>query len=489
MSNEFYSTGGIEEKSAMVYTESEWQQHAPLSPLYLQPGTVLNGQYQIGGVLGHGGFGITYLAHDLNLNVKVAIKEYLPGELATRIPGNVEVSVYSGEARGLFEYGLDSFLEEARTLAQFHDNPGVVPVLNFFRANKTGYLVMGYMEGLTLRRYLEQNGERIPFETARSILMPVMDALRAVHRAGVLHRDISPDNIYITCSRQVKLLDFGAARYAMGERSRSLSVILKHGYAPEEQYYSSGKQGPWTDVYALGAAFYRAITGQTPPGALDRKYRDEIVAPSRLGVPTPAAAEAVLMRALAVRPEDRFQDVAAFQQGLAAPTPKLKKKSQGTDLQPARGFETAGVGRRIAAGFIDAILVSLFWFVVSLVVYLALTLVRETRIIYLSRYDVDALTFVLGVMVAGVAWLLYSAILECSFKQGTVGKMAMSLAVTDLNGQKISFGKAIARNLGRTATFLSFGIGLLWAEFNDDGQALHDRMAGCLVVMKKRAGN
>jgi serine/threonine protein kinase len=141
---------------------------------------------------------------------------------------------------------------------------------------------MDYVEGLTLKQYLErQPGGRIPVEQAWRLLQPVMDALRAVHKEGLLHRDLAPDNIYITRDGRVKLLDFGAARFAAGEHSRSLSIILKPGYAPEEQYRSRGKQGPWTDVYGLAATLYRAITGTVPPEALDRLDQDELIPPSR----------------------------------------------------------------------------------------------------------------------------------------------------------------------------------------------------------------
>jgi serine/threonine protein kinase len=249
--------------------------------------------------------------------MKIAVKEYLPGSLATRQPGSAQVSVYSGEARNYFEYGLDKFVEEARTLARFQGHPGIVSVYNFFLTNGTGYLVMGYVDGFTLGEYLQNQGGRIPFEMARNILTPVMDALREIHNYGVLHRDISPDNIYLTSSGQVKLLDFGAAGYAMGERSQCLSVILKPGYAPEEQYRSSGNQGPWTDVYSLAATFYRAITGQIPPDALDRLHNDEIKPPSQLGARMPAQEESALMKALRVRSADRFPDIHSFQFAIA----------------------------------------------------------------------------------------------------------------------------------------------------------------------------
>ncbi len=284
--------------------------------MYLPNRTILNNRYEVEAVLGHGGFGITYAAYDQSFGARVAIKEYLPRHLATRGEGKARVSVYSGEARRHFDYGLKKFMEEAQLLAQFAHHPNVVSARDYFEANGTAYMVMEYAEGVTLKEYLEKKGGRISFEEARGIMMPVMDALREVHQVGLLHRDISPDNIYITTAAQVRVIDFGAARYFAGEQSKSLSVILKSGYAPEEQYRSSGKQGPWTDVYAVGATLYKLITGQTPPDALDRMAGDTLEPPSRLGVAIPPAAEQALLQALAVNAGQRFQNMGEFQQAL-----------------------------------------------------------------------------------------------------------------------------------------------------------------------------
>jgi serine/threonine protein kinase/tetratricopeptide (TPR) repeat protein len=289
--------------------------------MYLPQGTELNSRYVIETLLGHGGFGITYSAYDKVLNVRVAVKEYLPRQLATRAEGRTQVSIYSGEARKHFDYGLRKFLEEAQSVARFAHHPNVVSARDYFEANGTAYMVMEYIEGVTLKEYLEKKGGRISFEEAKGIMMPVMDALREVHQGGLLHRDISPDNIYITSSAQVKILDFGAARYFAGEQSKSLSVILKPGYAPEEQYRSSGKQGSWTDVYAVGATIYKALTGKTPPDALDRKEEDTLEPPSRLGVSIPPPAEQALLQALAVTASRRFQSMGEFQKALLGGEP------------------------------------------------------------------------------------------------------------------------------------------------------------------------
>jgi serine/threonine protein kinase len=291
-----------------------WQPGHDNLPPALALGQLLDGRYRIGRVLGHGGFGITYLAWDDNLHLRLAIKEYLPRDCASRAPDGISLAVYPGPAGEQFAYGLDRFLEEARTLAHFDQHPGIVTVKNFFRAHGTGYCVMDYVEGITLRQYLDQQpGGRISIDAALKLLMPVADALRAVHKEGLLHRDIAPDNIYLTQDGRIKLLDFGAARFAAGEHSRSLSVILKPGYSPEEQYRAKGKQGPWTDVYGLAATLYRALTGQIPPESLDRLDNDDLVPPSRLGIAIAPGQEATLLQALAVKAGQRFQSMAELQ--------------------------------------------------------------------------------------------------------------------------------------------------------------------------------
>lgn len=278
--------------------------------------TILKEQYYIGRVLGHGGFGITYLAWDLNLNLRLAIKEYFPTQWVSRGPDSSSVSVHSQQAREHFSSGLSKFLEEGRTLARFQNHPGIVSVVNYFSAHGTGYLVMSYVEGITFKDYLEQQGGSIPFHVASRVLMPVMDALVQVHGAGVLHRDISPDNIYITGEGHVKLLDFGAARAAPTQTAQSLSVVYKPGFAPPEQYMSQGRQGPWTDVYAIAATLYRAITGRVPTPSVERFYQDDLPPPSAIGVEIPRNAEAALMQALDVDYTRRFQSMRDLQSAL-----------------------------------------------------------------------------------------------------------------------------------------------------------------------------
>ncbi|WP_172408171.1 serine hydrolase [Desulfosporosinus sp. FKA] len=283
------------------------------SPLYLPPRTELNNRYVIGRVLGHGGFGITYLGWDQELHLKVAIKEYLPDGLGTRALGNKTVSVFSGQNGQDYEYGLEKFLAEARTLARFQSNPNIVSIMNFFKENGTAYIVMEYVEGISLSQLLQNSNKgRMPLDEALTYIMPIADALSLVHAEGVLHRDISPDNIYITKNYQVKLLDFGASRKIVNDVNKSLSVLLKPGYAPIEQYTSRGVQGSWTDEYSLAATFYKLLSGKTPPESIDRMQGIKLESLVDQGVNLPSVVESVIFKALAIQPQDRFQNIDEF---------------------------------------------------------------------------------------------------------------------------------------------------------------------------------
>ncbi|MCR5236300.1 MAG: serine/threonine protein kinase [Lachnospiraceae bacterium] len=285
-------------------------------PSALPTGSVLSGQYVIDCVLGQGGFGITYRAKDHKTGEYVAIKEFFPDSMATR--SQTSVVPYTGDRGEDYAYGKQCFIEEARTLAQFIGNENIVRIYNYFEENGTAYFVMDYIEGMSFDEYIKQKGGRLSFEETFRILSPVMDALAIVHSRGIIHRDVTPDNIYITSDGKVKLLDFGAARYSLGDRSQSLDVVLKHGFAPKEQYVRRGKQGPFTDIYALGASFYFALTGKRPPDAVDRMDQDNLVAPSRLGIHVPIEAEKAILMALNVQPADRFQSMQAFKNAIEA---------------------------------------------------------------------------------------------------------------------------------------------------------------------------
>lgn len=284
---------------------------------HITPGSVLQKQYIVGRVLGFGGFGITYIGYDMVLDHKVAIKEYMPSEFSTRMPNQQMVTVYSGDREEQFKEGLIKIIDEARRLANFASEPGIVHIYNCFEANNTAYIVMEYLDGESLKEKISRDG-KMAVDEAQPIILAVLSALKKVHEAGIIHRDIAPDNIYLLKSGEVKLLDFGAARYATTKHSKSLSVIIKPGYAPEEQYRSRGDQGPWTDVYALAATFYKMLTGITPEEAMERSVKDELKRPSKLGVKIGKSTETALMNALNVKIQDRTQSAEAFEQELLA---------------------------------------------------------------------------------------------------------------------------------------------------------------------------
>ena len=312
-----------------------YRQGTPAREAYhLPPETILNGRYLVGRVLGFGGFGITYIAWDLQLEKKVAIKEYMPSDFATRSPGETRVSVYSGKAGDLFVAGMKGFLDESKRLAVFNHEEGIVHIFDSFLENGTAYIVMEYLEGKTLKELLKERGGKIPYQEAVQYLRPVLRSLDAVHQAGIIHRDIAPDNIFITYDGKVKLIDFGASRYFTLSQSRSLSVILKQGYAPPEQYNSHGKQGPWSDIYAVCATLYRAITGTVPEDAMERSANDTLVPPSQMGIQLPPNIENALMNGLNLKPENRIQSAWALGQVLGgdAQVQRVKEKKKKEDV-------------------------------------------------------------------------------------------------------------------------------------------------------------
>ena len=301
---------------------ASYQQNSRCLPLY----SVLAGKYLVGKVLGQGGFGITYMGFDLNMETRIAIKEYFPVELASRdtttMTGDRVLSL-DGEKKETYQRGIQKYVDEARNVSRFSDTPGVVSVKDFFYENDTAYIVMEYIDGISLKDYLKEKGKLTEEETLR-IMRPVLEALVKVHEAGIVHRDISPDNIMLTFEdgagggasarssgklTSVKLIDFGAARMPSGSDQKSLTIILKHGYAPEEQYRTHGEQGPWTDVYALCATMYRMLTGETPVPAMDRLFSDGLKSFEELGVKVSKNTAAAVLKGLAVKKEDRIGSV------------------------------------------------------------------------------------------------------------------------------------------------------------------------------------
>ena len=278
----------------------------------LRKGTRLIGRYTIEGVLGQGGFGITYLGIDELHEKKVAIKEFFPQGIVTR---NIEykdtVTVTFVGEKDNYEKGKERFLKEARTMAKFSKDEGIVKALDFFEINNTAYIVMEYLEGITLKQYLREN-KRIAPEDLIELLVPLIESLDEIHSQGMIHRDISPDNIMVLPDGRIKLMDFGAARDYTEFGEKSLSIVLKPGYAPPEQYQTHGIQGPWTDIYALCATMYKCITGENPPDAIERVMDDHLKKISAFGISVLPQIEEAIIKGMSVAANDRYQNVGDF---------------------------------------------------------------------------------------------------------------------------------------------------------------------------------
>jgi len=292
----------------------------PRQPSFLPPGALLDRRYLVGKSLGSGTFGITYLAVDIWLRLRVAVKEYMPREIAMRSQ-DIDVVPNTDEDLDAFKYGLQSFLDEGRKLARFEGHPHIVGVKSFFEENGTAYLVMQYLDGCSLEAYRRELGGRLPAGEVVASGVAILEGLQAIHDVGMLHRDIKPQNVILTTDGKVKLIDFGAARFAAGQRTSQLSQVLTPRYAPIEQYQADGTQGPWTDVYAAGATLYKVLTGQPPPEAIKRVLQGEPLPTPRsvLGDEVSPRISDALMRALEPSADARFQSAQEFLEALTDP--------------------------------------------------------------------------------------------------------------------------------------------------------------------------
>ena len=313
----------------------------------LKPGVILKERYKIEEVIGAGGFGITYRAWDPLLQSYVAIKEYYPSGIATRSADSSKVCVPVGQEQREYHRGRIRFLKEAQDEARFQSEPNIVSIYDYLEENDTAYMVMEYLHGCTLKQYIREHGGRLDTDHILHICLSVLDALAVVHKAGMIHRDISPENIFICEDLTVKLIDFGAAKQVYLDGEQTMSVVLKPGYAPPEQYAKKDKQGPWTDIYALGATFYFAATGEKPEESFGRVLEDTIKPVCEVNPEIPRAMSQVIMRAMSVKIEDRYQTVEAMREALLAgegqnaqmepyviPASRISKR----DLPKKRGF-------------------------------------------------------------------------------------------------------------------------------------------------------
>lgn len=313
----------------------------------LKPGVILKERYKIEEVIGAGGFGITYRAWDPLLQSYVAIKEYYPSGIATRSADSSKVCVPVGQEQREYHRGRIRFLKEAQDVARFQSEPNIVSIYDYLEENDTAYMVMEYLHGCTLKQYIREHGGRLDTDHILHICLSVLDALAVVHKAGMIHRDISPENIFICEDLTVKLIDFGAAKQVYLDGEQTMPVVLKPGYAPPEQYAKKDKQGPWTDIYALGATLYFAATGEKPEESFGRVLEDTIKPVCEVNPEIPRAMSQVIMRAMSVKIEDRYQTVEAMREALLAgegqnaqmepyviPASQISKR----DLPKKRGF-------------------------------------------------------------------------------------------------------------------------------------------------------
>jgi len=304
--------------------------------LALPEGTELVGDYRIKRVLGAGGFGITYLAEEIALGRLVTIKEYFPADFAARV-GTINAAPRSQGCAEDFKWGLDRFISEAKTLARFV-HPNIVGVYRYFLANDTGYMVIAFEEGASFKSWLARL-KRAPRQAELDrILTPLLEALEFVHKANFLHRDIAPDNIIIRTDGSPVLIDFGSARGEMISHSRTVSALVKPGYSPYEQYATTAsKQGPWTDIYALGATLYHAITGKRPPDSPSRMVADDYIAAREAALSSYRASFlAAIDQALLLEVTERPQSIAAWRGTLLSPDPKRASAGLGLRLALVR---------------------------------------------------------------------------------------------------------------------------------------------------------
>lgn len=310
------------------------QTEKPKQLNHLYPRVILNERYIVGKALNNGGFGVIYKAYDTKLDIVVAIKELFPTQnsMATRVPETTKVITLSGEKGEQFELQKERFLIEARTMSKLSYCESIVSVYDFFEENNTVYLVMEFLDGMSLKEYLENHTGKMSYDEVMQFAEPVMEALSAVHKEKIVHRDVSPDNIFITNDGKIKLLDFGAAKFDENDIEKSVTVIAKPGYTPPEQYRSKAKIKPYTDIYAMAAMIYRMVTGELPEESIDRVEKDELKRPSKLGAELPSYAEKSIMKAMALNENARFKTMNDFLMALQGkkkadfPENELKRK-------------------------------------------------------------------------------------------------------------------------------------------------------------------
>lgn len=486
----------------------------------LESGSTL-GNYQIKKILGIGGFGVTYQAFDQLNNKDVAIKEYFPG-ISFRDKGSLTVKAKSYSHQQEYDIGLNRFYKEAEIIAQFN-HINIVRILNIFEGNGTAYIVMEFEHGKDLDQYLKHIGRPLSYNEIIKVFMPLLDGLRAVHKKGVLHLDIKPDNIFIRTNTTPCLIDFGGARHQAAQESRLVVakvsfMVAADGFSPPEQYNSASiDKGPWSDIYALGATIYACMNnGESPANSLERagdlmneredplcpatilfkdtypekllELVDSCLSPQRAKRPQNAEKMQDILLTIAnnesLRVEKQSQKIQSISKpaqlhdfvNSSSPSQQYDVKS---DIQSGnKNLNYAGFWLRCAALILDMVLILIISFGVGIAFGLSVDNFEATA--------ENNSTFGLLQVALVIAQWLYFAGMESSKSGGTFGKRAVGIKVVDLNGGKISFSRASGRYLGKILSYIILLIGFIMTAFTSKKQSLHDMMAGTIVIKKNK---
>lgn len=477
--------------------------------------SVLNGRYLLGLPLGKGGFGVTYIAYDLIIGGICAIKEYLPETVSYRKDCEQQVSVSESKLED-YRYGLMRFTEEARMLMKFSKSRNIISILDCFEENNTAYYVMEYLQGQDLRTYTNGFRTKLDIGFGLKCLFQVMDGLEEIHSQNIIHRDISPDNIYITHTGDIKLLDFGAARYSISQNNRNLSVILKMGYAPPEQYGTKIQQGPWTDIYALGATFYHLFSGIDLPEATDRTMGEQVLNLRQANHMVPEILSQVIHKAVSLSINERFHSIQEIRNALAgltslnsnnevtensgrgvkaqetyrrnnsteggsavmlaeSPVKLSAEVKSGNRIQspvisraPMAKMQNNLFGARLVAYLIDLVL--------SVVLGILFVLLVGVMLASMNMLDGVGQPIMWAILIFTPLLLsLMNSTLECSRWKGTIGKRITGIRTVAIDGSTLNSSASIKRNFIKL-----LGIMLLLTEKN--GMYLHDRKAHSKVV-------
>jgi len=302
----------LDPKGWCIFCSKSVHQMATTPPA-LPMRVVLNGKYFVGRILGEGGFGITYLGLNLLTGKKVAIKEFFPKGYTMRGQGTKAITA-NEQSKAAYAHWLNAFIKEAKLLASIKHLRGVVRIMDFFSENGTAYIVTDFLDGVSLRTYMNSHGGKLPWRSAIAILRPVLDSLHVLHENGVIHNDISPENIMMIKRNVVKLIDFGASS-TYREISDKPYIVLKPGFSPPECYKARSLKGPYSDVYQVAATLYNMITGIIPPES-PKRNPDRLVAPNKLGAGLPPIMERAVLKALNTNPNERYQTIHPFVQVL-----------------------------------------------------------------------------------------------------------------------------------------------------------------------------